>query len=51
MVGTYAYVQRMILNAGVAIMPLTFLSIFTWGDINVEKLELGRETQTKGTVL
>ncbi|KAM0708971.1 hypothetical protein Q7P35_003007 [Cladosporium inversicolor] len=42
---------RLILIAGVAIMPLTVLSIFMWKNINVKKLEQERETQTKGTVL
>lgn len=50
-VDTYAYVQRLILIAGVAIMPLTVLSIFMWKNINVKKLEQEKETQTKGTVL
>ena len=42
-VDTYAYVQRLILIAGVAIMPLTVLSIFMWKNVNVKKLEQERE--------
>ncbi|KAM0717781.1 hypothetical protein Q7P37_006113 [Cladosporium fusiforme] len=48
---TYGLVQRYILIAGVVTMPLTFLSIYMWRNINVKKLEEENDTQTKGTVL
>lgn len=53
---TYGQVQRYILIAGVATMPLTILSIYMWRNINVKKLEeehqaSGGRAQTKGTVL
>lgn len=52
----YSQVQRYILIAGVATMPLTFLSIYMWRNINVKHLEkeheaVGERAQTKGTVL
>lgn len=50
-VDTYAYVQRLILIAGVAVMPLTIASIFMWNNINVRKLEEEQAKQTKGMVL
>lgn len=50
-VDTYAYVQKLILIAGVATVPSTVPSIFMWKNINVKKLEQEREMQTKGTVL
>jgi hypothetical protein len=50
-VNTYAYGQRLVLIAGVAIMPLTVLSIFVWKNINVKELKQERQTQTQGTVL
>lgn len=50
-IDTYAYVQRLILIAGVAVMPLTIASIFMWKNINVRKLEEEQAKQTKGMVL
>lgn len=38
-VDTYAYVQKLILIAGAATVPLTVPSIFMWKNVNVKKLE------------
>jgi MFS family permease len=49
-VGAYAHVQRLMVIAGVALVPLCFASIFIWKNINVKKLEEENGKQTKGRV-
>lgn len=49
-VGAYAHVQRLMVIAGVALVPLCFASIFIWKNINVRKLEEENGKQTKGRV-
>jgi MFS family permease len=49
-VGSYAHVQRLMVIAGVALVPLCLASIFIWKNINVKKLEEERGKQTKGRV-
>jgi hypothetical protein len=49
-VGAFAHVQRLMVIAGVAFMPLCIASIFVWKNINVRKLEEEKGKQTKGMV-
>jgi hypothetical protein len=49
-VGSYAHVQRLMLIAGVALVPLCLASIFIWKNINVKRLEEEKGKQTKGRV-
>jgi hypothetical protein len=49
-VGAYAHVQRLMVIAGVAFMPLCIASIFIWKNINVKKLEEEKGKQTQGMV-
>ncbi|KAK5953383.1 MFS sugar transporter [Knufia fluminis] len=49
-VGAYGYVQRRMVIAGAAFIPLCLASIYLWKNINVKKLERERGTQTKGNI-
>lgn len=49
-VGAYAHVQRKMVIAGAAFMPLCALSIILWKNVNINKLEKEKGTQTKGNV-
>lgn len=49
-VGAYAFVQRRMVIAGAALMPLCALSIFVWKNVNLKKLEREKGAQTKGNV-
>lgn len=49
-VGAYADVQRKMVIAGAAFMPLVLASIWIWRNVNVKKLEKEKGTQTAGTV-
>lgn len=50
-VGAYAHVMRLMLIAGVALMPLCIASVFVWKNINVRKIEEEHGKQTKGRVI
>ncbi|KAI9896346.1 hypothetical protein N3K66_008518 [Trichothecium roseum] len=49
-VGAYAFVQRRMVIAGAALMPLCALSIFVWKNVNLKRLEREKGAQTKGNV-
>jgi MFS family permease len=49
-VGAYAHVQRLMVIAGVCLVPFCMASIYLWKNINVRKLEEENGKQTKGTV-
>jgi hypothetical protein len=49
-VASYAHVQRLMVIAGAAFIPLCIASIFIWRNINVKKLEEEQGKQTKGMV-
>jgi MFS family permease len=49
-VGSYAHVQRLMVIAGVCIVPVCIGTIYLWKNINVRKLEEEKGKQTKGTV-
>lgn len=49
-VGAYAHVQRLFVITGACLIPLCFLSIALWKNINVRRLEEEKGKQTKGTV-
>lgn len=46
----YGNVQRKMVIAGSAFLPLCLICLFLWRDINVKKLEALNGKQTKGTV-
>ncbi|KAI1293166.1 MFS general substrate transporter [Xylaria venustula] len=49
-VAAYGDVQRKLVIAGSAFLPLAVIFIFVWKNINVKKLEATHGTQTKGTI-
>ncbi|KAF2970320.1 hypothetical protein GQX73_g3179 [Xylaria multiplex] len=49
-VAAYGDVQRKLVIAGSAFLPLAILLIFIWKNINVKTLEATRGTQVKGTI-
>ncbi|KAI5925495.1 major facilitator superfamily transporter [Camillea tinctor] len=49
-VAAYADVQRKMVIAGTAFLPLCIIAIFMWKNINVLKLEQEKGKQTKGNV-
>ncbi|KAI0860649.1 MFS general substrate transporter [Xylaria cubensis] len=49
-VAAYGDVQRKLVIAGSAFLPLAVIFIFVWKNINVRKLEATHGTQTKGTI-
>ncbi|KAI1741199.1 MFS general substrate transporter [Xylaria scruposa] len=49
-VAAYGDVQRKLVIAGSAFLPLAVIFIFVWKNINVRKLEAVHGTQTKGTI-
>ncbi|KAI0436736.1 MFS general substrate transporter [Xylaria telfairii] len=49
-VAAYGDVQRKLVIAGSAFLPLAILFILIWKNINVKKLEATHGTQTKGTI-
>lgn len=49
-VAAYGDVQRKLVIAGSAFLPLAIVFIFIWKNINVRKLEATHGTQTKGTI-
>ena len=49
-VGAYADVQRKMVIAGAAFMPLCLLSIYVWRNVNIKKLQKDHGGQTKGNV-
>lgn len=49
-IGAYDDVQRKMVIAGAAFIPLCAICVFAWRNINVKKLEELKGRQTKGTV-
>ncbi|KAI0594285.1 major facilitator superfamily transporter [Biscogniauxia sp. FL1348] len=49
-IASYADVQRKMVIAGTAFLPLCIISIFMWKNINVLKIEETKGKQTKGNV-
>ncbi|KAI0973813.1 MFS general substrate transporter [Xylaria arbuscula] len=49
-VAAYGDVQRKLVIAGSAFLPLAVIFIFVWKNINVKKLEATHGTQSKGTI-
>ncbi|KAI0478338.1 MFS general substrate transporter [Xylaria cf. heliscus] len=49
-VAAYGDVQRKLVIAGSAFLPLAIIFIFIWKNINVKKLEARNGTQAKGTI-
>ncbi|KAH7131087.1 siderophore iron transporter mirB [Dactylonectria macrodidyma] len=49
-VGAYADVQRKMVIAGAALVPLCLASIWIWRNINIKKVEEEKGVQTKGNV-
>ncbi|KAI0517865.1 MFS general substrate transporter [Xylaria bambusicola] len=49
-VAAYGDVQRKLVIAGSAFLPLAIVFIFVWKNINVKKLESSHGTQAKGTI-
>ncbi|KAI0430884.1 MFS general substrate transporter [Xylaria sp. FL1042] len=49
-VAAYGDVQRKLVIAGSAFLPVAILLIFVWKNINVKKLEAMHGTQSKGTI-
>lgn len=49
-IAAYADVQRKMVIAGSAFIPILLLSVWMWKNINVKKLEKESGTQTKGTI-
>ncbi|KAF1845005.1 siderophore iron transporter-like protein mirB [Cucurbitaria berberidis CBS 394.84] len=49
-VGAYGSVMRKMVITGAVLVPLCFVSIFLWKNVNVKKLEEEGGKQTKGTV-
>lgn len=50
-VDSYAHVQRLMVIAGVALMPLCLICVFCWKNINVRKIEEEQGKQTKGNTI
>ena len=50
-VGTYQHTMRLMTIAGVGLMPLCFISIYCWKNVNINKLEEEKGKQTKGNVV
>ncbi|KAH8168312.1 major facilitator superfamily protein [Sarocladium implicatum] len=49
-VGTYQHTMRLMTIAGIATMPLCFVCIFVWKNVNIRQLEKEKGLQTKGNV-
>jgi MFS family permease len=49
-VGAYSHVMRLMVIAGVCLVPFCMASIYLWKNVNVRKLEEEQGKQTKGTV-
>jgi MFS family permease len=50
-VGTYKHTMKLMTIAGVALMPLCFVCIYAWKNVNIKKLEQEKGLQTKGNVV